>query len=746
VTRDDSALLMTINLGWEWAIALLVLFSVVFGRRIFYFLTSLPALSLTPSVSRKLSWLVKTRHYSEDDFFAADGAPVGCLGARRQALRRLSAQLSEQRPQSEAWAEKVRGSMSDLRFADANRVPFPFARVMAERFNLCSVANASSGPRLQDLDGNWTLDISGSYGVNVAGYDLYKKWVTEGQQKVSDLGPVVLGPLHPIVSENIKLLQQLSGQQEVSFHMSGTEAVMAAIRLARFNTRRKKVVCFAGAYHGWWDGVQPGLGSERPVDDVLTFKEMSAASLRAIRLRARDIAGIVVNPVQSFHPNSPPPNDAVLLTSDVRKIEESTSDYQSWLKALRRLCDECDIPLLFDEVYSGFRLAPGGAQEYFGVQADMVMYGKTLGGGMPVGVVCGKQYLMRRFDPERPLRLAYVVGTFSAHPVTMGTMNAFLQWVSDPARKADYENINQRCDRWAESTNQMLRQANVPISVVNLGTVWTVEFNQPGRYSWLLQYYLRAEGVNLSWVGTGRCAMSFDLEEDDYRELQIKLRNAAVSMKADKWWLSTDEQPNRNQIIKTRLIKEMMGSILKMPNSAQNFYAEVMQRKHDDHIASHNHPTNQFFHLISSSLFICCYIAIFFDLVTAMWIGLASLILRQAGHALIEPPCHDEEQLLLGFDTRSKTIIVIGFLMIPAVNLLLATELTWAAFSSHIATNIAMHWFYYTAAVVLYRVFLLIFKHGIYLSMIWFIKLITDPLTDIRAYYRSVFNPVKRRA
>ncbi len=114
------------------------------------------------------------------------------------------------------------------------------------------------------MTADWSLDVTGSYGVNVAGYDQYKEWMQKGWERVKELGPV-LGPLHPIVAENIAMLKSISKLDEVSFHMSGTEAVMAAIRLARFNTRRKTIVCFAGAYHGWWDGVQPGLGSEREI-------------------------------------------------------------------------------------------------------------------------------------------------------------------------------------------------------------------------------------------------------------------------------------------------------------------------------------------------------------------------------------------------------------------------------------------------------------------------------------------------
>jgi glutamate-1-semialdehyde 2,1-aminomutase len=355
-----------------------------------------------------------------------------------------------------AWGEAIRERFSDLRFTDANRVPFPFVRFMRERFNLCSVVTASDGPRLLDLDGQWTLDVSGSYGLNVAGFDRYKAWMAAGLERVRDLGPV-LGPLHPVVAENVALLRSISQLDEVSFHMSGTEAVMAAVRLARFNTRRRLIVCFAGAYHGWWDGVQPGLGSERHLGDCLTLRDLRPASLDFIRRRAREIAAVLVNPAQSFHPNAPPPHDAVLVTSGMRKTQEAGGAYARWLRRLRTVCDEAGIALIFDEVYSGFRLAPGGAQTYFGVAADMVVYGKSVAGGMPIGVVCGKKALMRRFDPERPMRIAYVIGTFSAHPVVMGAMNAFLHWVTEPSTVALYEEANERCAQWGRRTSDSAR-------------------------------------------------------------------------------------------------------------------------------------------------------------------------------------------------------------------------------------------------------------------------------------------------
>src|SRR5262249_24994895 len=258
----------------------------------------------------------------------------------------------------------------------------------------------------------------------------------------------------PLVAENIALLKRVSNLDEVSFHMSGTEAVMAAVRLARFNTRRKLVVCFAGAYHGWWGGVQPGLGSERSLHHWLGLQDLHPASLEAVRRRAGEIAAVLVNPIQSFHLNTPPPNEAVLLTSGARKAEDSSARYARWLRELRAVCETSDVPLIFDEVYTGFRLAPGGAQAHFGVPADMVVYGKTVGGGFPVGVPCGRKALMRRFAPDRPLRIAYVVGTFSAHPVVVAAMNEFLRWVVEPTTAALYTEMNERCAAWAQATNE----------------------------------------------------------------------------------------------------------------------------------------------------------------------------------------------------------------------------------------------------------------------------------------------------
>jgi glutamate-1-semialdehyde 2,1-aminomutase len=154
-----------------------------------------------------------------------------------------------------------------------------------------------------------------------------------------------------------------------------------------------------------------------------------------------------------------------------------------------------------------------------------------------------------------------------------------------------------------------------------------------------------------------------------------------------------------------------------------------MRRKHHDHVASHSDLTNQLLHIVSSSVFIGCYAVAFWDLTIAMWAGFVALFLRQTGHAVLEPPCHDKELTLLGYTTRNKTMILGVYLLIPIVNLVAGGQ----PFAT-MAEQIAVQWFIWTLAVVGGRVAYLVWKHGIRLATVWFVKLITDPLSDLAAY------------
>jgi len=202
---------------------------------------------------------------------------------------------------------------------------------------------------------------------------------------------------------------------------------------------------------------------------------MDAASLSVIRLRAHEIAAVVINPLQAFHPNAPPPSDLV-LASNLRDVSSSTKEYRQWLATMREACTKSNIALIFDEVYTGFRLAAGGAQEYFNVAADVVVYGKTLGGGMPVGIVCGSQKMMNRQDATKPLRVAYVVGTFAAHPLLVGSMNAFLKWSMTDKARNEYNRLRLEIADWVQFTNSRLDKefGTSPLQLSSYSSVWTM--------------------------------------------------------------------------------------------------------------------------------------------------------------------------------------------------------------------------------------------------------------------------------
>ncbi|MCL6441840.1 MAG: aminotransferase class III-fold pyridoxal phosphate-dependent enzyme, partial [Thermoleophilum sp.] len=341
--------------------------------------------------------------------FACDGAPPAVLQLRQAGWRALGERLRAAAPCTLALTAQAREGMPDLRLTGRYRVPYAFAE-LARELPIGAFWARSEGPWLIDLDDNRFLDLTGSYGVNVLGLDFYKGTIEAGAHLGAALGPV-LGGLHTCVADNVARLRAISGMDDVTFHMSGTEAVMQAVRLARYHTGRRYVVRFAGAYHGWWEDVQPGPGNPLPPRETYTLAEMSEATLAVLRTR-RDIACVLVNPLQALHPNRAAPSDSTLV-GGTRQAGFDRAAYTRWLQRLREVCTQAGIALIFDEVFVGFRLASGGAQAYFGVQADLVCYGKTLGGGLPVGVVCGKRHWMERYRPQRPADLA---GARRRHP------------------------------------------------------------------------------------------------------------------------------------------------------------------------------------------------------------------------------------------------------------------------------------------------------------------------------------------
>jgi glutamate-1-semialdehyde 2,1-aminomutase len=269
---------------------------------------------------------------------------------------------------------------------------------------------------------------------------------------------------------------------------------------------------------------------------------------------------VLVNPVQSMHPNAAAPADSTLVDSG-RRLGFDRARYAEWLQRLRAVCSERRIVLIFDEVFVGFRLARGGAQEYFGVKPDLVTYGKSLGGGLPVGAVCGRKELMKRFRDDRPADICFARGTFNSHPYVMATMNGFLRALEEPRIAALYRDLDAVWDRRAAGLNERLAAARLPVRVANLSSIWAIWYPEPSAYNWMFQYYLRAEGLALSWVGTGRLIFSLDYTEEMFEAVADRFVAAAAAMQEGGWWWRGPHASNK--AIRRRLLREIVAHRLR---------------------------------------------------------------------------------------------------------------------------------------------------------------------------------------
>jgi glutamate-1-semialdehyde 2,1-aminomutase len=546
---------MDATLAWYAAVAALVAVSFrPLRARLALSRAKHPSLRGHARIGAWLARHIPFYEYDQAHFFSSDDCPEEVAARRRAGFETLAREFAERQPQSLALTAELADSLSDLQFTSAYRVPFQYSGLVRSRLRTGAVIAASSGATLTDVDGNVSYDVSGSYGVNLFGYDFYKECIERGAERASALGPV-LGPYHPVVADNVRRLREISGLDEVSFHMSGTEAVMQAVRLARYHTRRSHLVRFCGAYHGWWGDVQPGAGNPSPAHETYTLRDMDRRTLHVLRTR-RDIACVLVNPSQALHPNAAAPSDSTLVDSS-RKAHLDRAAYAEWLRELREVCTARGIVLIFDEVFVGFRLAKGGAQEYFGVRADLVTYGKSVGGGLPIGVVCGRHELMKRFRDDRPADISFARGTFNTHPYVMAAMNEFLRRLETPEVRELYARVDETWNGRASRLNQRLQEEDLPVRVANLSSIWTVAYTQPSRYNWMFQYYLRGSGLALSWVGTGRLIFSLAYTDADFEAVAGRFVAAARRMRDDGWWWSNPVLTDA--AIRRRILRELIA-------------------------------------------------------------------------------------------------------------------------------------------------------------------------------------------
>ncbi|MEH2305129.1 MAG: aminotransferase class III-fold pyridoxal phosphate-dependent enzyme [Nostoc sp.] len=354
------------------------------------------------------------------------------------------------------------------------------------------VASRSSGSKLWDLDGNEYVDLSNGFGLNLFGWS--PPFITEAIEAQLKLG-MEIGPQTPLVGEVAKLMCELTNFDRAAFCNTGSEAVLGAMRMARTITGRNLIAIFSGAYHGILDEVivrgtkklrsipaAPGIPPEM-VENILVVDYDSPESLEILRSRADELAAVMVESVQSRRPEYQP---------------------KEFLQQLRDFTEEAGIALIFDEIVTGFRIHPGGAQAHFGIKADIATYGKIVGGGLPIGVIAGKSQYMDALDggfwqfgddsvPE--VGVTYFAGTFVRHPLALAAAKAVLQHLKQSGPSLQ-QNLNARTDKFVAELMGYFQKVQAPFTAYNFGSLFMVKSAPEFPYGDLLFYLLRDKGVH----------------------------------------------------------------------------------------------------------------------------------------------------------------------------------------------------------------------------------------------------------
>ena len=354
------------------------------------------------------------------------------------------------------------------------------------------VTERAKGPRIWDVDGNEYIDIVNGYGAIMFGHS--PDFVLDAARQQMERG-VAIGPQSPLAGEVAELICELTGNERVTFCNTGSEAVMAAIRVARTVTGRDRIIYFTGDYHGTFDEVlvrntprgtvplAPGIpiGNTK---NVVVLEYGADASLDYIRKNANEIAAVLIEPVQTRHP-------------DVQPI--------AFIRTVREITEQAGIALIIDEVVTGFRLAPGGVQEAFGVRADLATYGKVIGGGYPIGVLCGKAAFMDALDggawqygdtsiPE--VGVTFFAGTFVRHPLALAVAHSVLNHLKTAGPQLQIE-LNKKTAKLATSLDNFFVERGIPSRIQHFASWFYFTFHSDARLGSLLYYAMREKGIHI---------------------------------------------------------------------------------------------------------------------------------------------------------------------------------------------------------------------------------------------------------
>ncbi|MBX9458403.1 MAG: amino acid adenylation domain-containing protein [Rhizobium sp.] len=434
----------------------------------------------------------------------------------RQFISDLVTSYEAKHRESKAFTEANRARLADPRTAagfraDLKEIVFPI------------VADKSKGSRIWDIDGNEYIDLVNGFGQTAFGHA--PDFVVDAVRAQLDKG-FAIGPQTPIAGEVADLLSAMTGHERVTFCNTGSEAVMAAMRVARSVTGNDKIVIFANDYHGQFDEVlvkgrnnianpvalpiASGIPRET-VANMIVLQYGEEASLGWIRDNADSIAAVIIEPVQSRHPEIRP---------------------MSFVREIRDIATREGFALVFDEVVTGFRVDPGGMQAIWGIRGDMATYGKVLGGGMPIGVLAGDKRFMDALDGGHwnygddsvPMTApTFFAGTFVRHPVVLAAARATLQHIKGSGSEL-YGRVAARTEALVAEINADMRARGIVRQIHSYKSWFVTDFSSDDPLGSLLYVQLRLNGI---YIQDGYpCFLTTAHSEDDFRQIARAFRDS----------------------------------------------------------------------------------------------------------------------------------------------------------------------------------------------------------------------------
>ena len=452
-------------------------------------------------------------------FKPIDAKPSGEMTAHQQVcLADFVARYAQQTPESKRLAQLHRPHLADPRAVAGfknywKEMVYP---IVAER---------SAGAHLWDVDGRKYVDVTMGFGTNLFGHS--PAFIAEAIQKQLALG-MEIGPQSLLAGEVAQMVCEMTGTERATFCNTGSEAVMAAMRAARTVTGRTKIVYFTGDYHGTFDEVlartngagavpiAPGI-PDCMTAEIVILDYGTPESLDKLRALAPTLAAVLVEPVQSRRPDLQPAD---------------------FLREVRQITANSGAALIFDEVITGFRIHPGGAQAHFGIKSDMATYGKIVGGGLPIGIVTGRAEYLDAFDggqwqfgdeswPEAGV--TFFAGTFVRHPLALAAAKATLLHLkaSGPALQ---EVLNARTARFISTLNAHFEEIEAPVRLVHFGSLFYFKFAPDWKWASLLFFYLRSKNIHI-WEGRP-CFLSTAHTDADIEQIVSAFEESLTEMQA----------------------------------------------------------------------------------------------------------------------------------------------------------------------------------------------------------------------